>query len=279
MLILIANNILGSEEKYLELYSTIQVIKPDYVSLIGNILPETQTEQSVDRTLEVLDVISEICPTLIQFSGNDWKCYENMFHEKNKNKNIINLEKNTLTTEDGISLCGINTIPDTPLDLKDWTRKDGNNVYNNVQYGSAMCSLDDKLEKFPDFKKQIDELPSIGDIIKKKIETIEDVSKSIWFSYATPAGLNGNLYNKHFSGSYDIRRLAEGDLSDSVQPISVVSTMTNFDPHINTFCDHQIKDCRCINIGNYGRGLNYSVIGIVDYKVDYTFFSKNILRK
>jgi len=279
MLFLVTNNVNGNIDQYRELANIVKVIHPTFTVILGDVLSKNQSgkqSQLFSNINPYLDKIQITSPILLQFGGYDLQTTEDYFDANIQTDKIINLSKNTITYE-GLSINGINQIPDHPFNLKDWSRRDGKSIEFSGQIETPLLSQETGFKEIDNLEEHLKELPSLGDILVSKISTISDISKSIWFTLATPTGLKFDHANRSsFFDSYDIRQLAEGNLTEGVQPLSVISGFPGRIKEASKMYHHQLGKCSCFQISRFFTGLDFILIDISDFKITKYYHSKHI---
>ena len=70
-----------------------------------------------------------------------------------------------------------------------------------------------------------------------------------------------------YQGSYTFRKLAEGELTPSVQPMIMLSSGFPTSPAMSRVVFHELENCLCMNAGQDYIPLRYFLLGLQDDRV------------
>ena len=263
MKILFATDICGNLSKYDELVNTVQFHKPQFV-IISGILSGSNDIFLFDKIKIFLDKINNICPILIQVGGLDTEEFENYFDENISNDNLINISNQNIEFDD-IVIAGNKYVPDHPFRLKDRVRRDHTKVKHPVQLESPVISTKTGIKPLEDLDFYLTNRDTIEDELKKKIESIKDIKKTIWVSYAPPSDMMLDILVSDINcGSVDVWKLANGDLTNNDQPSLILSGWATNVPKYTYKWFEQHRDCCCVQPGQSDDNLNCVLINMND---------------
>jgi Icc-related predicted phosphoesterase len=234
MLILYSTDLFGDTRKYLRLFALSNHLKPTYTILNGNLFSSKNDNPSnVDEIIKMIKAISINSKVLLQLGGYDTKQMNQKITDLLSTKKIINIT-NTIYNDLELNIAGINYIPS--------------------HLGSHWKMTDGLIHK--------DILDDNSEVLIRKHLSVCNPLKTIFLTYFPPLGILDYDPDPSLKGCYNIRKLCEGEFSNNVQPLLVLSAafVRNFQYTKKWFT--KVGNCLCIQPSQEESSLYFSLIEI-----------------
>jgi Icc-related predicted phosphoesterase len=162
---------------------------------------------------------------------------------------------------------GMPYVPDYPFGYKFWCNPEFNDKPRISYYTICEpCILDDNnhFKQIPNFDQWFKSKSSIDDILNNLAKQVQDIKKSIWLIHAPPSQVMLDVcQNGHRVGSDAVLKF----ITDH-QPMLCIHGHIHESPEYNGHkWNHMIGNSLCVQGGQLGFDLHYSVFDIEDGKI------------
>lgn len=169
---------------------------------------------------------------------------------------------------DGVEFAGMPYVPDYPFGYKYWCHgeyADNARICQN-QFTDPVI-IDKTTGEFaiiPDYPKYLEGKISIYETLMNTVAKLEDVHKSVWLIHVPPSGMGLDVCCHGARVGSD----AVLDFIEREQPLLCIHGHIHESPEYNghKWCQHN-GDTLCIQAGQLGFDLHYSIIEIEDGKI------------
>jgi Icc-related predicted phosphoesterase len=230
MLILYACDMYCDIAKFSRLFSICKNFHPTFTIINSNIFVQKENKTDPSKIVYIIEEMSKHSTILLQYGGMDLLTAHDLF--KNKNQAIVNITNRNYETPE-ICFSGLSFL--SGIDNSPWNLDDSN--------------------------KNVDPIKSSEFLIRKAI-TENGIHKTIFISTMPPTGILDYDPNPKFSGSYTIRKLCEGEFSNKIQPILILSGLFTDNFKYTSKWFHILDKCLCIQPSQIDDGLYFSLIEI-----------------
>jgi Icc-related predicted phosphoesterase len=205
-------------EKWGDLVSAVQKVKPRFVLIAGDILPKSEvaSEQAaffpeMGRCLQAMKQAGPV--TVLTFLGNDdAHILEPRLDELEAAGLCVNLN-GRVHREEALIFCGMNKVRDYPYGYKHWCASDGNYVACPEQACGEGLEMDEHGNFVPlaNLVAYLSSKPSIGAELNRLREQLQagEMARSVWMLHQPPIGLGLDISRDGRVGSPTVLKFIE----------------------------------------------------------------------
>jgi Icc-related predicted phosphoesterase len=104
-------------------------------------------------------------PIILDFGNDDWMIYYKGFEDVVSRFHGVHISNmNTIEIGD-YKFCGMNYVPDYPFGIKDWCRRDGEKIADEVQFGTPYYSYGKLIIEIDYLEEHLESMPKIMDYL------------------------------------------------------------------------------------------------------------------
>jgi uncharacterized protein len=185
-------------EKWGELVSAVQMRKPRFVLIAGDLLPKVEALSrqeaffpEMGQHLRAMKRVGSV--TVLTYLGNDdAHILEPLLDKLELEGLCVNLN-GRVHREEGLVFCGMNKVRDYPFGYKHWCARDGNHIACPQQFCGQGVELDGRGEFVPldDLVDYLSAKPSIGEELERLEAQLQlgEMARSVWMLHQPPFGL------------------------------------------------------------------------------------------
>jgi Icc-related predicted phosphoesterase len=265
MKIIATSDIHQRADKWKQLVKECQEIKPDIVTISGDIFP---------RTYDILEQLSfikhlrkyaeKLKPAKLVFIlGNDDNQNAIPEMQKGHDEGLWYYIDDKVVEIDGYEFVGFPWVLDYPFRYKYWIKPER---YNNLriddfQYGEPLIiNKDNKFEVIPNYEKFLKSRDSIWDSLKKLAYQVKNMDKSIWLIHMPPDKMGmDHCQSGHKVGSASVREFIEKNSA-----LCFIAGHIHEAPEYSKVWKANIGKTLVIQGGQIKEKLHYSTVDIED---------------
>lgn len=246
--------------------------KPDVVAIAGDLFPKdtyiTGQLPFMKHLQKYATQIQSLGAEIVIILGNDDNQLLIPKMEEAEKEGLWHYLHEKVIKIKGVEFAGMPYVPDYPFGYKYWCHAEfSDNPRICQQQFTDPVVIDEKNNKFKiinDYAKYLDNKISIYDSLKKVASGLDNVKESVWLIHAPPSGMGLDVCcHGARVGSDAVLQFIEEE-----QPLVCIHGHIHESPEYNGHKWYQHKEnTLCIQCGQLGFDLHYSIIEIEDGKV------------
>jgi len=277
MKLLATSDIHQSQSKWKALVKATKEEKPDVVAIAGDLFPHNngilREHEFLIHLKKYAKQIQKTGAELVLTLGNDDNQLLIPEMEKGEEDGLWHYVHGKVFEKDGYEFIGMAYVPDYPFGYKFWCHPeflmefvfDDDLGISEFQITSpVIINEDNEFEIVEDYEEYMKGKQSIYNVLCDYNFLLKDAKKSIWLIHAPPA----DLFLDVCASGEKVGSKAIYQFLNKFQPMLSIHGHIHESPEYNEHkWNHLLGDTLCIQGGQIGRDLHYSVVEIEDGEI------------